>query len=364
MLYQKPIPSEYTSATPGELTQRVEQAKTELGSDVVILTHHYQRPEIVKLGHIRGDSLKLAQWAAAQNQSRYVVFCGVHFMAESADILKSSDQQVILPDLGAGCDMADMAEAVDVEASWEQLVETLGHEQVIPITYINSTAALKAFVGKKGGVVCTSTNAKKILTWALNQSKKVFFFPDQHLGRNTAKAMGIDLADVKLWKPSRMLGGLSASEISNAKVLLWEGHCPVHALFTVKQIEKLRKSESDFKIISHPECAMEVVDLSDYVGSTEYIVKTIENSPAGTKWAVGTEIHLIERIAQENPTKTVVSLNPYQCLCGTMNRIDLPHLAWSLDNLVKGKPENVITVSDDLKPYAKQTLDLMLELSK
>jgi quinolinate synthase len=317
----------------------------------------------VELGDVRGDSLKLAQFAAAQEDAEWIVYCGVHFMAESADILKRGNQKVVLPDMGAGCDMADMADADDVEEAWGELVDALGHESIMPVTYINSTAALKAFVGSKGGVVCTSTNAERIIRWALAERKTLFFFPDQHLGRNTCKRAGIPLSQMPVWEPGKPLGGNTRERLRDSRVFLWRGHCPVHAMFTLKQIESLKAKDPAFKIISHPECAMEVVDASEYVGSTEYIVKSIAESPAGSKWAVGTEMNLVNRIAKENPDKTVVSINPFMCLCGTMNRIDLPHLAWALDNILAGTPQNVISVDEPVRSLARASLDRMLSMS-
>jgi len=363
MIYQQPLPSPYPTLDDAELTSRIVAAKAKLGDSVVILTHHYQRPEIVALGDMRGDSLKLAQFAAAQEKSKYIVYCGVHFMAESADILKRGQQVVVLPDLGAGCDMADMADADDVELAWDELVSVLGHESIMPVTYINSTAALKAFVGKKGGIVCTSSNAENIVRWSLEQRQAIFFFPDQHLGRNTCKRLGYTPESMLLWKPGVPLGGQAPERIRDSRIFLWEGHCPVHAMFTLKQIRALRAQDSAIKIITHPECPMEVVDESDAVGSTEFIVKTIAESPAGSKWAVGTEMNLVNRIAKENPDKTVVSLNRFMCLCGTMNRIDLAHLAWALESIVSGHPENVITVGEPERSLARASLDRMLTMS-
>ncbi|MEY4064113.1 MAG: hypothetical protein RIR26_321 [Pseudomonadota bacterium] len=363
MIYQQPLPSPYPSLSSEELTARILAAKSTLGDSAVVLTHHYQRPEIVALGDMRGDSLKLAQFAASQEKAKYIVYCGVHFMAESADILKRGQQTVVLPDLGAGCDMADMADADDVEVAWNELVEVLGHESIMPVTYINSTAALKAFVGKKGGIVCTSSNAEKIVRWSLEQRKAIFFFPDQHLGRNTCKRLGHAVESMLLWKPGVPLGGQSADRIKDSRIFLWEGHCPVHAMFTLRQIQSLRAADSNIRIITHPECPMEVVDASDAVGSTEFIVKTIAESPAGSKWAVGTEMNLVNRIAAENPDKTIVSLNRFMCLCGTMNRIDLAHLAWSLEKIVAGHPENVIVVEEPQRSLARLALDRMLQMS-
>lgn len=363
MIYQQPLPPPYPTLTDSELTSRIVQAKKALGDKVVILTHHYQRPEIVALGDMRGDSLKLAQFAAAQEKADFIVYCGVHFMAESADILKRGRQIVVLPDMGAGCDMADMADADDVELAWNELVDVLGHESIMPVTYINSTAALKAFVGSKGGVVCTSSNAENIVRWALEQRQAVFFFPDQHLGRNTCKRLGYTPESMILWKPAVPLGGHAPERVRDGRIFLWEGHCPVHAMFTLKQIRSLKAQDPTVKIITHPECPMEVVDESDAVGSTEYIVKTIAESPSGSRWAVGTEMNLVNRIAQENPDKSIVSLNRFMCLCGTMNRIDLAHLAWALECIVAGHPENVIRVNEPHRSLARLSLDRMLQMS-
>jgi quinolinate synthase len=363
MQTQHPLPNPYPHLAPDELRERISRAKARLGADLLILAHHYQRPEIIPFGDERGDSLKLAQFAARQERAKYIVYCGVHFMAESADILKRGSQQVILPDMGAGCDMADMADADDVEHAWNRVTSTLGDEDIMPVTYVNSTAALKAFVGKKGGVVCTSSNANQIVTWALARRRRVFFFPDQHLGRNTCKKMGVPLAQMPLWDPAFPDGNLSPQSIAEARVLLWKGHCPVHMMFAEKQIDDLRARSPDFRIIVHPECSMEVVDRADLVGSTEFIVKTIAESSPGSKWAVGTEMNLVTRLAAEHPDKSIVSLNRFMCLCGTMNRIDLPHLAWALERLVEGAPENVVSVGEPVRTLALHALNRMLELS-
>ena len=371
MIYQQPLPEPYPQLSAEACVARIQAARQVLGKRAVVLTHHYQRPEIVALGDVRGDSLKLAQYAAAQVDAEFIVYCGVHFMAESADILKRGNQKVILPDMGAGCDMADMADADDVEEGWDELVRVLGHDSIMPVTYINSTAALKAFVGRKGGVVCTSTNAERVIRWSLSERKTLFFFPDQHLGRNTCKRVGIPLSAMPLWEPGKPLGGRAEAEqrearlleLREARVFLWRGHCPVHAMFTLKQIDALRAKDSAFQVISHPECAMEVVDASDAVGSTEFIVKTIADSPVGSKWAVGTEMNLVNRIATENPGKTIVSINPFMCLCGTMNRIDLAHLAWAMEGIVAGEPPNVITVGEPERGEARAALDRMLAMS-
>lgn len=361
--YQSPLPEPYPTLSEQEMRARIQAVRAYFGKKLVILAHHYQRPEIVELSDVRGDSLQLAQYAAQHSEADYIVFCGVHFMAEGADILKTGQQVVVLPDLGAGCDMADMADAEDVTDAWEQCVEMLGHESIMPVTYVNSTAALKAFVASKGGVICTSSNAAHIVNWALQERKVLFFYPDQHLGRNTAKKLGIPLEQMKLWNPKKPYGGLSQSAIIDTKVMLWEGCCPVHMMFSAKQIDLIRAKDPNFKIISHPECAMEVVDKSDCAGSTDFIVKTIAASPTGSKWAVGTELNLVNRIAKENPDKTIVSINPFMCLCGTMNRIDLPHLTWALEQIKQGTPQNVIQVHEPERSLAKQALSRMLEMS-
>ncbi len=363
LLYQPPLPAPYPSLSNNELSERISKARKALGQELVILSHHYQRPEIVALGDARGDSLKLAQFAAALTEAKYIVYCGVHFMAESADILKRGNQQVILPDLGAGCDMADMADADDVREAWASLTKALGDDDIIPVTYVNSTAALKAFVGEKDGVVCTSSNAEKIISWAFEQKRRIFFFPDQHLGRNTCKHMGIPLSEMNLWNPNQPLGGLSEAAIRSTRVFLWQGHCPVHMGFAAKQIDDLRARDPEIRIIVHPECTMDVVDKADFVGSTEYIVKVISEAPDGSKWAVGTEMNLVNRLALENPQKTVLSVNRFMCLCGTMNRIDLAHLAWALENITNGTPQNIISVSDPTRTLALKCLQQMLNLS-
>lgn len=362
--YQAPLPAPYPMLSEQEMRKRIQAVRSHYGKKLVILAHHYQRPEIVELSDVRGDSLQLAQYAAKQAEADYIVFCGVHFMAEGADILKTGQQIIVLPDLGAGCDMADMAEADDVSTAWDELVEVLGHESIMPVTYVNSSAALKAFVASKQGLICTSSNAAKIVDWALKEKKVLFFYPDQHLGRNTAKKLGIPLEQMSLWNPKKPYGGLEKNKILHTKVMLWEGCCPVHMMFTAKQIDQIRIKDPEFKIISHPECAMDVVDKSDCVGSTDFIVKTIMASPAGSKWAVGTELNLVNRIAKENPDKTIISINPFMCLCGTMNRIDLPHLTWALEQIKQGTPQNIIRVQEPERTLAKQALNRMLEMSK
>lgn len=365
MIYQAPLPDLYQTLSDEQLTSRIQAVRARWGSRLVILAHHYQRPEIVALSDVRGDSLQLAQFAATQGKdSQYIVFCGVHFMAETADMLKTGDQQVILPDLGAGCDLADAADADDVIRAWDHVVRAVGHEDILPITYINSTAALKAFVGQKGGIVCTSSNAETIIQWALDTHRLLFFYPDQHLGRNTCVKLGIPLSQTAVWNPHKADGGLSQDVLKSARVLLWEGCCPVHQMFTATQISKIRQKDPEFRIIAHPECSLDVVSQSDAVGSTDFIVRSIANSPAGSKWAVGTELNLVSRIASENPDKTVISINPFLCLCGTMNRIDKKHLAWALDSIDQGTPHNVIRVGEPDRTFAKQALLRMLEMSK
>ncbi len=363
MLYQPPLPSPYPNLSETELLARIHAARKSLGEEVVILTHHYQRPEVVPLGDAIGDSLKLAQFAASQTRAKYIVFCGVHFMAESADILKTGNQVVILPDLGAGCDMADMADVDMVSKAWDDIVPVVGEENIIPVTYVNCTAALKAFVGLKGGIVCTSTNAQKIITWAFQQRKRIIFFPDQHLGRNTCYKMGIPLPEMRIWDPALVQGGLSKEDIVSTRVFLWKGHCPVHLQFTSQQVDALRVKYPNIQIIVHPECDISVVEKSDFSGSTEYIVKMVSDSPAGTHWGVATEANLVARLAKENPDKTVESVNRFKCLCSTMNRIDLKHLSWTLDNIVAGTPQNIISVSEPTRSFAKQALLRMLQMS-
>jgi quinolinate synthase len=361
--YQIPLPIPYPQLSEQELLNRIQAARTALGKSLVILAHHYQRPEIVPLGDAIGDSLKLCQFAAQQTQAKYVVFCGVHFMAESADILKTGNQTVILPDLEAGCDMADMANLAAVEQAWEHLTAIIDDSELMPVTYVNCTAELKAFVGKKGGIVCTSGNAQKIIAWAFEQKKRIIFFPDQHLGRNTCHKMGIPLKQMRLWDPQLPGGGLSEHDIKNSTVFLWKGYCPVHLQFTAAQVDALRQRSPQARIIVHPECDFSVVEKAEYVGSTEYIVKMVSESPAGTHWGIGTEANLVARIAKENPSKVIESINRFTCLCGTMNRIDLPHLAWALDNIVAGTPQNIIAVPEPTREHAWQALHRMLKMS-
>jgi quinolinate synthase len=357
-----PIPfAEYAGLSLEECGARIGPARATLDERLLILVHHYQRDDVYQFADRTGDSFKLAQ-QAAESEATYVVFCGVHFMAESADILTRDDQTVILPDLSAGCSMADMADIGQVEECWEILDETLrGAEgRVMPVTYMNSSAALKAFCGERGGIVCTSSNARAVLEWAWARREKVLFFPDQHLGRNTAKAMGISLDEMALWSP-RLAGGASDDEaLERARIVLWEGHCSVHAIFQPEHVDRIRTLKPGVKILVHPECRMEVVDEADQVGSTEQIVRAVERSPAGTEWAIGTEIHLVNRLKERHPDKGVYFLSPTVCMCATMYRIDMPHLAWALDNLVAGHVVNRVAVDAETARLARIALDRML----
>jgi len=345
------------------LVARASAAKAALGSRAMILGHHYQRDEVINFADIRGDSFKLAQAAADNSTAEFIFFCGVHFMAESADILTSANQKVILPDLAAGCSMADMATASQVDTAWQVLTKLGVAGKTIPITYMNSSAAIKAFTGKNNGAVCTSSNAARAMKWAFEKGEKVLFLPDQHLGRNTAVlSLGLKLADCVLWNPWKPNGGLSDDQIKNAKVILWRGHCSVHGRFTVENIKDVKNRLPGVKVLVHPECQHDVVSNADVIGSTEMIIKTVKDSPAGTKWAVGTELNLVQRLANENPDKEVVFLDKSVCYCSTMNRIDLPHLVWAMESLVAGQVVNQITVVPEVAKYAKVALERMLAL--
>jgi len=345
------------------LVARASAAKAALGSRAMILGHHYQRDEVINFADIRGDSFKLAQAAADNSTAEFIFFCGVHFMAESADILTSANQKVILPDLAAGCSMADMATASQVDTAWQALTKLGVAGKTIPITYMNSSAAIKAFTGKNNGAVCTSSNAARAMKWAFEKGEKVLFLPDQHLGRNTAVlSLGLKLADCVLWNPWKPNGGLSDDQIKNAKVILWRGHCSVHGRFTVENIKDVKSRLPGVKVLVHPECQHDVVSNADVIGSTEMIIKTVKDSPAGTKWAVGTELNLVQRLANENPDKEVVFLDKSVCYCSTMNRIDLPHLVWAMESLVAGQVVNQITVVPEVAKYAKVALERMLAL--
>jgi len=351
------------AASDPQLVDRARVARKALGAKAMVLGHHYQRDEVIAFADIRGDSFKLAQAAADNSAAEFIFFCGVHFMAESADILTTKNQKVILPDLAAGCSMADMATASQVADCW-QVLEKLGvAKKTIPITYMNSSAAIKAFTGKNHGAVCTSSNAARAMKWAFEKGEKILFLPDQHLGRNTAVlSLGLTLADCVIYNPWKPNGGLTDEQIKNAKVLLWRGHCSVHGRFTVKNIDDVRLKLSGVKVLVHPECQHDVVSNADVVGSTEMIIKTVSDSPAGSKWAIGTELNLVQRLANENPDKQIVFLDKAVCYCSTMNRIDLPHLVWAMESLVNGRLINQIKVEDEVAKYAKVALDQMLAL--
>ena len=356
-------PGDLPAASDPGLVERARAAKAALGDRVFILGHHYQRDEVIQFADVTGDSFKLARDAAARPDAEYVVFCGVHFMAESADILTGPDQAVILPDLAAGCSMADMAAIGQVEDAWDVLADAGITDVTIPITYMNSTAAIKAFTGRNHGAVCTSSNAQRALEWAFEQGEKVFFLPDQHLGRNTAVLeLGLSLDDCVLYDPHKPQGGLTADELRAAKVILWKGHCSVHGRFALESVVDVRERIPGVNVLVHPECKHEVVTAADYVGSTEFIIKTLDAAPAGSAWAIGTELNLVKRLALAHPDKQVVFLDKTVCFCATMNRIDLPHLVWALENLVEGNVVNRIEVDADVAHWAKVALDRMLAL--
>ena len=354
---------ELPASSDPHLVERAKKARAALGDRAMILGHHYQRDEVIDFADITGDSFKLAQAAADNQTAENIIFCGVHFMAESADILTSENQAVILPDLAAGCSMADMAAANQVDQAWK-VFEKLGiASKTIPVTYMNSSAAIKSFTGENGGTICTSSNAERAMKWAFEKGEKVFFLPDQHLGRNTAVLkLGLKLSDCVIWNPWKSNGGLSDAELISAKVILWRGHCSVHGRFSVENIEQVRQRITDVKVIVHPECQYEVVSKADVVGSTEMIIKTVTQSPAGSSWAVGTELNLVKRLAANNPDKTVVFLDKDVCYCSTMNRIDLPHLLWAMESLVKGRVVNQIKVEPNTAKFARIALDRMLGL--
>ncbi|MEU7778381.1 quinolinate synthase NadA [Micromonospora parva] len=356
-------PGDLPAPSDPDLVARATAAKAKLGSKVFVLGHHYQRDEVIQFADVTGDSFKLAREAAARPDAEYIVFCGVHFMAESADILTTDSQRVILPDLAAGCSMADMAVLGQVEAAWDTLTELGIAGDTVPVTYMNSSADIKGFVGRNGGVVCTSSNAKRALDWAFEQGSKVLFLPDQHLGRNTAVLeMGLSLDDCVLYDPHKPGGGLTPEQLRDAKMILWRGHCSVHGRFTLDSVNDVRERVPGVNVLVHPECRHEVVTAADYVGSTEYIIKTIEAAPAGSAWALGTELNLVRRLALAHPDKQIMFLDKAVCYCSTMNRIDLPHLVWALEELVAGRVVNQITVDADTAHHARVALDQMLAL--
>jgi len=362
-------PGDLPAPSDPDLVARAVAAKEALGERVFILGHHYQRDEVIQFADVTGDSFKLARDAAARPEAEFIVFCGVHFMAESADILTSDAQRVVLPDLAAGCSMADMANINQVDDAWSQL-EQIGLSGVtLPVTYMNSTAAIKAFCGLHGGVVCTSSNAEVAMRWGFDQvggvdsDGKVLFFPDQHLGRNTAVLqLGLSLDDCVLWDPRKPLGGNTAEELAAARVILWKGHCSVHGRFRKENVEALRARVPGINILVHPECAYDVVTSSDYVGSTEFIINTLNAAPAGSAWGIGTELNLVRRLAKAHPDKEIHFLEDTVCFCSTMNRIDLPHLVWALESLVAGSVPNVISVDPETERLAKIALERMLSL--
>ena len=361
---RQPLPEAYLGLSDEEMDARIVAAKAALGPRLVILGHHYQRDEVIKFADYTGDSFKLAGQVSRHPDADFIVFCGVHFMAESADILRAPHQKVILPDLAAGCSMADMAEEDQLEVAWRELAQ-MGVDvgSIVPVTYINSSAAIKAFVGAHGGVVCTSTNAAGVMTWAWTRGEKLMMLPDQHLGRNTAYKLGVPLEQMAIWDPHEVGGGLTPEQARGVKLLLWKGHCSVHTRFTVAQIDAFRKKHPDGKVIAHPECTFDVMQAADLSGSTEKIIETVKASPKGSVWAVATEIHLVNRLAnQVAPDRLVVTLDPFGCLCSTMFRVSPNHLLWILEGLVEGQVHNQIVVPDETKRSARLALDRMLEI--
>ncbi|REK06852.1 MAG: quinolinate synthase NadA [Planctomycetota bacterium] len=361
----------YKSLDNETLSRRIEAVRAKMGSELLILGHHYQQDEVIAHSDLRGDSYQLSKMAAESGDCRAIVFCGVHFMAETADILANQPLKlaerdgkrvtVVLPDMAAGCSMADMAEIEQVETAWEELGEWIDTEDITPVTYINSAASLKAFCGRHGGIVCTSSNAAAVLKWAFERKSRVLFFPDQHLGRNTAKAMGISLEQMPVWDPmADEFGGNTPEALKSSKVLLWRGHCSVHQMFTAAHVDLFRKQHPGIKILVHPECPMEVVDKADVRGSTGKIISEVENAPPGTKWAIGTELHLVNRLKHEHPEQEIHFLSPVVCMCATMYRINLAHLCWSLENLAAGTPVNIIRVDDDTSKWSLVALERML----
>jgi quinolinate synthase len=366
---QREIPARYRQMDADELERRINYARELLGEKVVILGHHYQREDVIKHSDVRGDSFKLSQLAAARPEAEHIVFCGVHFMAESADILSGDHQQVILPNMAAGCSMADMANLDDVLDCWDALAKVTGttpdadgKQPILPVTYMNSAANLKAFCGERNGIVCTSSNAEAVLKWAFERGQRVLFFPDQHLGRNTGLKMGIPLDQMVMWNPNKPLGGNTPEQLRNAKIILWRGWCSVHKRFTVKQIEKARAEYPGVRVVVHPECPMDVVLAADEAGSTEYIIKAVEDAPSGAVLAIGTEVNLVRRLQAEHPDKTVFCLDPVICPCSTMYRVHPAYLAWVLEGLLDGQVLNRIAVDPTVKHWARVALNRMLSV--
>lgn len=358
---QVALPERYANMSVEEMEKRVREIKEKFGEELFLPGHHYQKDEVVKFSDSTGDSLQLAQVAAKNTKAKYIVFCGVHFMAETADILTTDEQVVILPDMRAGCSMADMADIEQTERAWPKLHELFG-DTILPLTYVNSTAAIKAFCGRNGGATVTSSNAKQMVAWAFTQKERILFLPDQHLGRNTAYDLGVPLEHMAVWDPQTDQLEYEGN-LEDIKVILWKGHCSVHQNFTVKNVENIRKNYPNMNVIVHPECCREVVAVSDYAGSTKYIIDTIEQAPAGSEWAIGTEMNLVQRIIAQHPDKHIVSVNPYMCPCLTMNRIDLPHLLWTLESLEQGEVVNVIEVDKEVAKDALLALNRMLALA-
>lgn len=356
------LPERYSVLTEEKMRERILEIKAKFGETLFLPGHHYQKDEVIEFADARGDSLKLAQICTTMNKAEYIVFCGVHFMAETADMLTEDHQKVILPDMRAGCSMADMANLDQTEKGWAEMQSRFG-DTILPLTYVNSTAAIKSFVGKHGGATVTSSNAKKMLEWAFTQKERILFLPDQHLGRNTAFDLGISLDEMAVWDPISNCFEYEGENLQDIKVILWKGHCSVHEKFNIKHIENLKKKDPDITVLVHPECTHDVVQASDMDGSTAFIIDAIENAPAGSKWAIGTEMNLVNRLIKENPDKEIVSLNPFLCPCLTMNRIDLPHLLWSLEMLEKGEVVNQIKVPEEIRENAVLALNRMLERS-
>jgi len=360
---QSALPERYTTASGGQLADWIATAKAALGDRVLVLGHHYQRDEVMRWADARGDSFGLSRLAADQADAEFIVFCGVHFMAESADVLTGDHQQVVLPDLNAGCSMADMADIDQVEEAWDDLARVIDVNRLIPVTYMNSAASLKAFVGRHGGAVCTSSNARAVLTWALERGERVLFFPDQHLGRNTGFQLGYGAGDMRVWNPRQSIGGLTDREVKETTLLLWKGHCSVHQRFRPEHVDAFRAEHPGGIVMVHPECAHEVVELGDVTGSTDAIIRAVASAPPGSVIGVATEIHLVKRLDDESPNKTVVCLDPLVCPCSTMSRIDPEHLAWVLEGLVEGEVRNQIVVDAEVSEWALVALERMLAIT-
>ena len=353
---------ELPSPSDPQLVERAHAARRALGDRAFVLGHHYQRDEVIQFADVDGDSFKLAQQAAARPSAEFIIFCGVHFMAESADILTGDHQRVVLPDLGAGCSMADMASFDQVEEAWDTLADAGVADRTVPVSYMNSTADIKAFTGRHGGTICTSSNATRALRWAFERGEKVLFLPDQHLGRNTAVGMGMDLSDCAVYDPNRPGGGLTTAELRRARMLLWRGHCSVHGRFSVDCVDEVRERIKGVTVLVHPECRHDVVSAADLVGSTEYIIRAVRDAPAGTAFAIGTELNLVQRLAKRHPDKQIVYLDRTVCFCSTQNRIDLPHLVWTMESLIAGDVVNTVTVEPEIARQARLALDQMLAL--